>query len=1420
MWWRTNLLRSGIGRTMLLWSLLIALLPLLAVSVFNYWQISRALRQDLDQKLVAVSKLKAQQVEQFLQRALADAGLLAGNPAVQHYLMQPSPAGESSNPPIGTLEQQAKNLLQRTGYQDLLLLDSRGNIVFTRREKSWIGRNILEENSNSLLARACRRALRNQSAALADFEKLPVYSNAAAGFTVHPVNHPNGQVLGYVALRLAVAQLNQIMHQDAGLGQDSEVGIIGSDLRLRNDSPLEEGPTALGKPINTQQPRLWYKEHVQGNLPAEMEEKTSAYTGRLGVPIVAVHRHLEVDGVKMGIFAVASQAEALGTIRKQRNICILLFIIAGTLIALLTGRLVQGLVRPLRELNHWTRLVAAGDLQQIAVAAPANELGQLRDSFAAMVNSFKAVSDTCQAVARGDFSHQINPRSDRDVLAASVNQMIENLRSVVKQARAIAEGDYATRITPLSEDDQLGQAIQTMVADLRRVREENRQRNWLKNGLMAVSDQLRGELAPAELAQRALTTLATHLEARAAVIYLVDENTRTLRLYASYAFTRRKNLDTRLDEGEGLVGQAAREKKPIILTDVPEDYYLQISSGLGKAVPRNVAVVPLLYNGQVRGVVELATLQELGGIQLEFLERAAENIAIALETARAHQRMAELLEKTRQQAEELQVQQEELRQVNEELEEQTRILKESQSRLQDQQEELRQINEELEERTEILEKQRRVLEQKNRELEEARQGLQQKARDLELASRYKSEFLANMSHELRTPLNSVLILARLLSENKEGNLSPRQVEYARTIHAAGSDLLNLINDILDLSKIESGRLDLNNEAVPLHELAAGLERQFRYQAREKNLEFTVIVNPDVPSTISADRQRLEQIIKNLLSNAFKFTERGRVQLEFALSDRPVGISELPDRLLAIAVSDTGKGIAPNKQQLIFEAFQQEDGTISRRYGGTGLGLSISRELARLMGGEIHLVSQEGQGSTFTLYLPLKPAGQTDQKSAPASSTEGFPQMSEKMVEQVAAVADADPPVAADQHPPQARQTVTTVPDDGQRLVLIIEDDARFADLLADLARQKGFQTARAESGENGLALARQLRPAAIILDIGLPGIDGWKVLEVLKGDHMTRHIPVHIISAHDHSLQALRQGAIGYLTKPVSPEDLEQAFQKIQDLISKQVKKLLVVEDDPQQRRSILELIGNGDVVTTAVGSGGEAFRLLKENKYDCVVLDLGLQDMSGFTLLEKIKADSEIKHIPVIVYTGRELSREEESILASLAESIIVKGARSPERLLYETTLFLHRVEANLPSVQRQALRVLHEWDQIFQGKKILLVDDDMRNVFALLSILEEKGLEIIVARNGREALQKLDEHPDTDLVLMDIMMPEMDGYQAMRAIRQQERFKDLPIIALTAKAMVGDREKSLAAGASDYLSKPVDPDKLISLLRVWLYR
>ncbi|MCW8994288.1 MAG: response regulator, partial [Psychromonas sp.] len=775
----------------------------------------------------------------------------------------------------------------------------------------------------------------------------------------------------------------------------------------------------------------------------------------------------------------------------------------------------------------------------------------------------------------------------------------------------------------------------------------------------------------------------------------------------------------------------------------------------------------------------------------------------------------------------LQVQQEELRVTNEELEEQTKVLKESEIELQAQQEELRVINEELEERTKSLEEQKLGMQEKNDELHIAQQIVEEKAKELEIASKYKSEFLANMSHELRTPLNSILILSQLFANNKDGNLTDKQIESAQAINSSGSDLLSLINEILDLSKVEAGKIELQIENVSFKSIEEDLSRLYQDIASEKQLDFQIIKAGNLPDALQTDSQRLQQILRNLLTNAFKFTHDGAVTLNMCLPSPEIALRMAKPReaLVAFHVKDDGIGIKQQQQTAIFQAFQQADGSTSRKYGGTGLGLSISKELTHLMGGVILLKSEEGQGSTFTVVLPLEFSA----KKEIADRQEEVPLLENSLMPAKAATemtVEEKPKLSSNKPQPVLEvKSESYVADDRQNIVaedkvlLIIEDDRAFAGVMRDFGRERGFKCIVAETGESGLHFADYYKPSAIILDIGLPGIDGWTVMERLKETPELRHIPVHFMSANDASLDALRMGAIGYLTKPVDMKKLDNAFAHIEDIISKPVKRLLVVEDDEIQRESIKQLIGDDDIHILAVSTGKEALQELESERYDCMVLDLGLDDMTGFELLEQIRRSETAARVPIIVYTGRELSSEEDSELNKYAESIIIKGVKSPERLLDESALFLHRVEANLPAQQRGILKAVHKKESVLTAKKVLLVDDDMRNVFALSSILEDKGMEIIIARDGIESLEKLKEEPDVDIVLMDIMMPRMDGFEAMQEIRKQKAYSKLPLIALTAKAMKGDRSKCIEAGASDYLAKPVDTDKLLSMLRVWLY-
>lgn len=982
------------------------------------------------------------------------------------------------------------------------------------------------------------------------------------------------------------------------------------------------------------------------------------------------------------------------------------------------------------------------------------------------------------------------------------------LTRVSQTAEKIADGDLSAQLPALDRQDEVGILTRTfnqMVENLRASLEKSDRQTWLQSNLAQFSHLIQGERNLEAVSRLMLSHLAPLVGAQHGAFYVMDteQSPPVLKLLGSYAYQERKQLSNQFHLGEGLVGQCAIEKQRILLTDVPSDY-IRIRSGLGDARPLNVIVLPVLFENEVVSVIELASFHAFTELQLTLLDRLCQSIGVVLKAISSDAKTQLLLAESQALAEELQSQQEELYRSNRQLQEQTRALEESELRLQKQQEELKvsneelqQLNEELEEKAELLASQKREVERKNGEIDQAMLALQEKAEQLEVSSKYKSEFLANMSHELRTPLNSLLILAKILSDNADQNLTDKQVEYSRTIYSSGNDLLTLINDILDLAKIESGTIAIDIEPLNLTDLQLSLDRTFRQIANSKGLAFSIERDPQAPEVISTDSKRLQQILKNLLANAFKFTEQGSVT---------VRIGSTQDRQVFFAVSDTGIGIPPEKQQLIFEAFQQVDGTTSRKYGGTGLGLSISRELAHRLGGSLQVTSELDRGSTFTLYLPQSQSVQPQSTQSQSTVVALDPVQASRPVTVASLSAEA----------PDDRASIQP----GDRVLLIIEDDVNFVKILTDIARQQGFKVLAALRSQTGLALAQQFKPGAILLDLHLPDIDGWTVLDCLKHDPELRHIPVHILSSDDKRQRGLQLGAIAYLQKPVSSEDLTQLFGEIQSFIDRRVKNLLVIEDDTVQAKSIIDLIGNGDVNSIAAYTAKDALETLQSQQIDCIVMDLGLPDMSGFELIEQIKQDDDLFKIPIIIYTGKELTRQEETQLKRLAETIIIKDVRSPERLLDETALFLHRVQANLPKPKRQILEDLHQVDSVLANKKVLIVDDDVRNIFALTSLLESQQMEVLYAENGREGIERLQAHPDTNVVLMDIMMPEMDGYETTRAIRQQQQFRSLPIIALTAKAMQGDREKCIEAGASDYITKPVDTEQLLSLLRVWLYR
>ncbi|NJM70148.1 MAG: HAMP domain-containing protein [Scytonema sp. RU_4_4] len=1096
--------------------------------------------------------------------------------------------------------------------------------------------------------------------------------------------------------------------------------------------------------------------------------------------------------------------------------------------------------------------VANGDLKRKLTLDAKGEIETLAETINEMIDTLATFANQVTTVARevgieGKLGGQAKVPGAAGTwkdLTDNVNELAATLttqlRAIAEVATAVTKGDLTRSIAVEAQGEvaMLKDYINQMIANLRETTQKNTEQDWLKTNLAKFTRMLQGQRDLETVSKLILSELAPLVGGAHGVFYIMDamEESQYLKLLSSYAYRQRKHLANRFYLGEGLVGQCALEKERILLTEVPQDY-IKIGSGLGEATPFNVVVLPVLFEGQVTAVIELASFRRFSEIHLTFFDQLTESIAIVLNTIAASMRTEELLKQSQSLAQELQSQQNELRETNKRLEQQAQSLKASEDLLKKQQEELQQTNVELEERSELLALQNKEVERKNEEIEQTSRELEEKAEQLALSSKYKSEFLANMSHELRTPLNSLLILAKLLSDNVERNLTPKQVEYSHTIYSSGNDLLTLINDILDLAKIESGTMSIDIDQILLTELQEHVERTFRQIAVDKGLDFPIDFSPQLPRSIHTDAKRLQQVLKNLLANAFKFTDRGEVRLRVFVAtqgwSRDHETLNRAQTVIAFAVSDTGIGIAPDKQKIIFEAFQQADGTTSRRYGGTGLGLSVSREITRLLGGEIKLQSRPGEGSTFTLYLPQSHPSHGEMGTMLAKRAVGWEMSQMSQMSQML----AKRAVGWEQHSSHSlhlpgsvttsahHQITTPLIDDrdnieeGERILLIIEDDMNFARILLDMAREQEFKAIVAHGGTAGLALAQQFQPSAIILDIRLPGMDGWMVLDRLKHNPSTRHIPVHIMTVEEGRQRGLQLGAIAYIQKPISSETLYEALAKIKGFVERPVKNLLVVEDDEHQRHSIVELIGNTDVATTAVKTGTEALEAIQNESFDCVVLDLGLPDMSGFELIERIKQHPNGETLPIIVYTARELSRVEDTQLRRMAETIIIKDVRSPERLLDETALFLHRVQANLPAPKRQILEQLHSNDPVLVGKKVLIVDDDVRNIFALTSMLERYQMQVFYAENGRDGIEVLQNTPDINVVLMDIMMPEMDGYETTRLIRQNNQFKSLPIIALTAKAMQGDREKCIEAGASDYITKPVDIEQLLSLLRVWLY-
>ena len=1054
------------------------------------------------------------------------------------------------------------------------------------------------------------------------------------------------------------------------------------------------------------------------------------------------------------------------------------------------------LTSQVRNIAEVATAIADGDLSRTITVDVKGEILELKNTINTMVDQLNGFAAEVTRVARevgtdGKLGGQAQVPGVAGTwkdLTDNVNLLAANLttqvRAIAEVTTAVTKGDLtrSIQVHASGEVAELKDYINAMIGNLRVTTERNTEQDWLKTNLAKFGGMMQGQRDLLTVAQVLLSELAPLVGAQQGVMYVKDDEDGTPRLtqLAGYADRPVSGKPRQYRIGEGLVGQCVVERSRILLSDIPDDS-IRIGSGLVEARPQNVIVLPVLFEGEVRAVIELASLGRFTASHLALLEQLTGSIGIVLNTIEATMRTEGLLRQSQELAAELQAQQKELQQTNEE----------------------------LGQKAQQLAAQNAEVERKNQEIDQARRAVEEKAGELALTSRYKSEFLANMSHELRTPLNSILILGQQLGDNADGNLTPKQIEFAKTIHGAGTDLLNLISDILDLSKIESGTVTVESEELPFSGLRETVERNFRHVAESRKLAFAADFDPRLGRVITTDSKRLLQVLKNLLSNAFKFTDHGGVRLEVAPADGGWGgdhpvLSQVP-AVVRFTVSDTGIGIPPEKQRIIFEAFQQADAGTSRRYGGTGLGLAISRELAHLLGGEIRLHSVPGSGSTFTLFLPLTYVG-------PASGKGGLLHAATERAPFQPIVLPA----------PRAEE----VPDDrehlqpGDQVLLMVEDDPHYASVLLGLARERGFKGLVAMRGAEALELARKHLPTAISLDIFLPDMLGWTVLSQLKQDPDTRHIPVQIITVEEERQHGLERGAFAYLNKPLTTEGIENAFDRIKQFAAAGRRRLLVVEDSPAEQLSIVELIAHDDVDIATAGTGAEALAALRADAFDCVVLDLRLPDMSGLELLAAVQAEPRLRDLPIVVFTGKELDADEEGELRKMAKSIVLKGVQSPERLLDETALFLHRVIADLPEGKRRMLERLHDSDESLAGKKVLVVDDDVRNIFALSSVLERRGMAVVTATTGQEAIELIERTPDLALVLMDIMMPEMDGYETMRRIRKLPQHRLLPMVALTAKAMKGDREKCLEAGASDYIAKPVNTEQLLGLLRMWLHR
>lgn len=1374
--------RHGLAVTLFAWFMLLSLTPIAIIGFNEYREGKKAIVDSRYQELTTINLLLSQQINDYFDSVVTNLFIKAG---IAQEFLEKLNAGfrdsdkslrdfvysEPYNRLLDDYSQEFLDFLRYYDYSDVILADAEGNILYTVNGYSDLGQNLFEDESlkASEFALAVKGSIALTEPRYADVDMYPAIQDQPVSFFILPLINGREEVEGILAVQILAYNVQSIFENDNQFGEGLKSYLVGTDrfirygtelgsdqtMRVTVTNPLvEEWMTHLNEETGE---FIESEEHMDDDHGHEDELSDDEFGS---YDLDSADNHMQESAQAAAIrshilsYKNAAAEPVLGTFHPIN--------VAGTPLVMISEVLQADAFSTVKNFRDRLLLITAITILLVLLTA-----------------------------------------------LLITQRLVKPIRTITAWVNRVASGEYVQVdvASGHNEISELSHSFSEMTEKLRRVIGENERKSWLQDGQAGLNDSIRGDQEIAELCKNIVSYLAKYLGMQTGAMYVLDDD-KQLQLMGTYAWSKRKQTKNSFELGEGTVGQAALEKQTIELTDLPDDY-MTVESGLGMTPPRSVIIVPLVYENEVKGVFEFALIKELTEGQKLFLEQSIENVAIGINSAQYRTRVNQLLEKTTKQSEAMREQQEELKAVNDELENRAKILEESQEELKAQSEEMQKSNVELEEKTEMLQQQKAEIERKNLDIELSRKTLEEKAKELELASKYKSEFLANMSHELRTPLNSLLLLAQMLADNDEGNLTEDQIESAEVIYNGGKELLDLINDILDLSKVEAGKMAVNLEDVDIEELCSSAKTLFKPLADNRGLDFAVEIDPGTTRSILSDSQRLMQIIKNFLSNAFKFTENGGVYIRVHNTSRQTEHGE--ETYVAFDVRDTGIGIPKEKQSAIFEAFQQADGSTSRKYGGTGLGLAISREMSSMLGGYIGLKSEDGEGTTFTLYLPdnavCSLSGEkvlADSYSSSLSEGVSDNQMKAKSVSKAKPKQTA-PEKTSDSSPPSPT---------GKKL-LVIEDDSHFSGILSQIASNHAYDCLVAGSGQEGIELAKSKLPRAIVLDLGLPDMDGKEVLKILKDDPSTRDIPVHIISGRDKDEHNDAE-AVGYLTKPVTVADLETVFTTIEQAVSADISHTLLLDPDDDSREHLKELLLKKGLNVGEAKTAQEALDSQLGNEWQCIVMDVDLPDQSGLEFLDNLHGKVQGKMPSIVIHTGRNLDRDEHNKLQKYSSSMVLKGDHASERVLDEVSLFIHSVEKKNGGDDEPAAIA----ENSLEGHKILLVDDDLRNTFALSKGLQAIGLEVVIADNGQNALDKLEEEEGIELVLMDIMMPVMDGYEAMTKMREQPHLKDMPVIALTAKAMSDDKAKCIDAGANDYMTKPVDLEKLVAMMKLWLFK